>query len=153
MVKTKRFKRNLPKGYGFVFEDPRPANAFYMLINHKLDLDPVYFFTQGPFELAEKRYHLSVYECERTLRILNIILMFIDNKREQNDSDPLFEDYYYSRKGYWYIVLMVADDEQNDCLAPEHPDRERVITFLESLRKEYYDPVQHLDAYLKGKLQ
>jgi hypothetical protein len=35
---AKRFKRDLPKQHGFIFEDPKEADEFYTFINTKYQL-------------------------------------------------------------------------------------------------------------------
>lgn len=147
---AKRFKGGLPKQYALIFKDPKDADEFYYFINTKYDLNNESVEDNVPFVIDKKEFYLSFYEAERSTRTLNLLPIFIDAAIDE-DVDPLFEDVYTSRKGHWYIALLVTDNKKNDCLTPNHKDRESVVKYLRALRKEYLNTNNYLEAMLKEK--
>ncbi|MCL6460415.1 MAG: hypothetical protein I4O51_00890 [Flavobacterium micromati] len=151
LVKAKKFKKNLPNFYGFIFEDTKNANEFYTLINTKYNLKHSNVESNVPIIINNNTYYLSFFEREKSTKTLNLIPIVVDVKRQSNGNDPLLEDLYTSRSGYWYLVLTVADSDIKDCLKPNYPKREEIISHLKSLRDEYFTTSNYMEAYLKMK--
>lgn len=147
---AKKFKRNLPKKYAFIFEDTKQANEFYHFINMKYDRKHIDVEYNVPFTLKEKTYYMSFHEREKTTSTINLLPMLIDAALDSNDVGPLMQDSYTSRSGKWFILLTVSDDDFQDCLNPDYTNRELILTHLRNLRKEYFRTHNYLEAYLKN---
>ncbi len=150
LVKAKRFKGDLPRNYGFVFKDPKDADEFYTFINAKYDLRSIDVQTNVPIWVGDRMYYLSFYERERTTKTFNLIPLIIDNKLENSGKEPMLEDFYVSRSGQWYLILMVTDDDLQDCLDPNYPHRQEITQYLRALRDEYLLTHNYMEAYLRG---
>lgn len=144
---AKRFKRKLPRETSFIFEDPKQAYEFYNYINTKFQLDDIDVGMNTPLKIKGKTYYLTYLEAEKTTKTVNVPLVVIDAKRESNGSSKLFEDSYVTRKGEWYIVISIHDDNLKNCLLDDYPYRGRVINYLESMRQEYLNTSNYLDVY------
>ena len=151
ITKAKRFKRDLPKVYGFIIEDRKYADEFYHFINLKYDLGHLNVETNVPFQIDGRFFYLSFFEREKVTRTLNLIPIFVDAKLASDESDPLLEEHHSSRIGKWYIIITVADEQMEDALASEYELREKVIQYLKDLKEEYYSTDNYMEAYLKGK--
>ena len=151
IVVAKKFKRKLPKVTSFIFNDPKDDGEFYDYLNAKFDLKSLNVGANIPFTLNNKTYYLSYSETERETKTVNLGLAAIDAKRESNGNSRLFEDSYTSRKGKWYILLTVYDDDLTNCLKEGYPNRNKVISYLESLRKEYLRTQNYLELKFKKK--
>lgn len=66
---AKRFKRDLPKRYGFIFEDPKVADEFYTFINTKYQLPGM--DRKIPLWVHKKPFIMNIYERRRTSSTLN----------------------------------------------------------------------------------
>jgi hypothetical protein len=75
----------------------------------------------------------------------------IDAKCQSNGNEPFLNDLYTSRNGYWYLILTVTDSDLKDCLQPNYPKREEIVSHLKSLRNEYFTTSNYMEAYLKMK--
>ncbi|WP_034059034.1 hypothetical protein [Lacinutrix jangbogonensis] len=151
IVVAKKFKRKLPKTTSFVFNDPKDDGAFYDYLNAKFDLKHIDVGANIPFKLHNKTYYLSYSETERETKTVNLPFVIIDAKRESSGNSKLFEDNYTARKGKWYILLTVYDDNLKNCLKPEYSNSNKVITHLEALRKEYLRTQNYLELQFKKK--
>lgn len=151
IVKAKRFKRNLPRGYGFVFEDPKDADEFYNFINMKFDLGHIDVEFNVPFTIDTKTYYLSFHERERVTKTINLLPILVDAKIESNGYDPLLETLHTSRNGYWYLILIVLDSEMNDGLSPDYNNRDAIIHYLKNLQEEYLTTQNYLESYFLRK--
>jgi hypothetical protein len=149
IVKAKRFKRDLPKDYSFIIEDPKDADEFYNFINIKYDCGYIDVDTNVPFQIGNQVYYLSFFEREKVSRTWNLIPIVIDLKRESNGNDPMLEDIHVTRKGKWYIVMTISNEKMEDCLAPKHESRQKVVSYLKNLRHEYYSTHNYIETYLK----
>ena len=138
IVKAKKFKKNLPNSYGFVFEDTKKANEFYNFINTKYNLKHVNVDVNVPIIIDNTTYYLSFFEREKSTETLNLIPLAIDMSRENKGNDPILENLHTSRSGFWYVVLTVTDNELKDCLKPSYPNQEVVVKHLKKLRTEYF---------------
>lgn len=148
---AKKFKRQLPKDYAFIFEDPKDANEFYNYINIKFELHDEDVNYQVPIIVNNSAYYMTFHETEIPTKTLNLIPIAIDAKRESNGNDPLLEDAHISRKGHWYLVITLIDTDGNDSLKPEYKDRQALIKYLKQLKTEYLTTVNYYDALLKKK--
>ncbi len=146
---AKRFNRHLPKQYALIFNDPKDADEFYHFINTKYQLNHEMVEDNVPFKIDENVYSFSFYEVEKTTKTINLIPILIDANRESNDNDPILEELHTSRQGYWYIAIVANDVQLNDCLAPNYKNRDRLIGYLRSLRIEYLNTNNYLEAMLK----
>jgi hypothetical protein len=63
----------------------------------------------------------------------------------------MLEDLYTSRRGFWYLILTVTDNDIKDCLNPNYLNYEEIISHLKKLKKEYYSTNNYLEAQLKMK--
>lgn len=149
IVKTKSFKKNLPKGYGFVFEDPKDADEFYNFIYTKYTLEDQEVDSNVTIDISERQYFMSFYEREKTTKTINLIPIVADEKRRQNGNEPLFEDIHTSRTGTWYLIIMVYDTEIKDALNPKYPNQKEVIKYLSALQEEYLSTHYYLETTLK----
>lgn len=150
-MKAKKFKNDLPNFYGFIFEDTKNADEFYNFINAKYNLKHLNVESNVPIAINNKSYYLSFFEREKTTSTLNLIPLAIDSHRNRNGRNPLLEDIYTTRKGFWYIVLLVTDSNVNDGLHPNYPQNDAIINYLKELKKEYLSTSNYMEAYLKMK--
>jgi len=148
---AKKFKRQLPKNYAFIFEDPKDENEFYEYIKIKYELNDDDLDLNVPIEVNKKEYSMSFHETERETKTLNLVPMAIDAKRESNGNDPILEDAHVSRIGNWYLVLSVYDKDGNDCLSPDYKERQQIIDYLKNLKSEYLSTANYYDALFKKK--
>lgn len=145
---AKKFKRKLPRETSFIFEDPKDAYEFYDYINIKFQLEDIDVGYNVPFKIEGKTYYLSYNEAEIPNKTLNLPLVLIDAKRSSSGNDPLFEGDYVSRKGNWYLVLNVYDDNIKNCLLDNYPNKQRVVDYLEAMRNEYLNTSNYLQVLM-----
>ncbi len=146
---AKKFKRKLPKRYAFIFEDPKDANEFYNYINTKYQLNFIDVEYNVPFYVEENEFFLSFHEVEIPTKTVNLLPIVVDGVLKSNDNDPLFEDNYETRIGNWYLALTVADNNFNDCLKPGYIHRDAILKYLRTLKYEYLNTSNYLEALLK----
>lgn len=151
IYKGKKFKRKLPKQHVYVFEDPKEANEFYTYINAKYKIDYDDGGGNVPITINGKKYYLTFYEVERNTQTVNLIPMIVDAAFESKGNSPILEDFHYSRSGAWYIALTVSDEDFNDNLKEDDPDRKRIIKHLDNLRNEYLTTANYMEIYLKNQ--
>jgi hypothetical protein len=145
---AKKFKRDLPKNYAFIFEDTKDANEFYNFINMKYDRKHIDVEYNVPISLNQKTYYLSFHEREKTTSTINLLPLVVDAAANSNDVGPLMQDHYTSRTGKWFILLTVSDDNFQDCLESDYPNRESILSYLRQLQTEYFRTHNYLEAYL-----
>ena len=151
IVNAKKFKKGLPNFQGYVFEDTKNANEFYKFTNSKYDLKHINVDSNVPITINNKTYYLSFFERERTTKTLNLIPIAIDVDRNTKGKDPLLENLYTSRLGYWYLILTVTDPEIKDCLNTSYPQHKEIVKHLKNLKTEYFSTSNYNEAYLKMK--
>ncbi len=134
---AKRFKKDLPKTWAFVFEDSKEADEFYHFINARFALENLNVETNVPLVIDQQTFYMSFYERERITETGNLIPILVDGILQNQGVDPLMEDAYSSRSSHWYILLVVHDADFADCLAPGHPYRKQVIVALRDLKDQY----------------
>jgi len=145
---AKKFKRKLPRETSFIFEDPKDAYAFYDYVNTKFQLKHQNVGLNTPFQIEGKTYYLNYKEAEKTTNVVNLPLILIDAKRSSNGNSSLFENSYVSRKGQWYLVLSVHDDNFKNCLLDDYENQDRVIDYLEYMRQEYLNTENYKELHL-----
>ena len=151
IIKAKKFKKDLPNFYGFIFEDPKNANEFYNFINAKYNLKHLNVDSNVPISINNETYYLSFFERERTTETINLIPFIIDADRNSKGKESLLEDFYATRTGFWYLVLTVTDPKFKDCLNPNHPQHGKIVNHLKKLKDEYFSTSNYMEAYLKMK--
>ena len=151
IIKAKKFKKNLPNFYGFIFEDPKNANEFYNFINAKYNLKHLNVESNVPISINNETYYLSFFERERTTETINLIPFIIDADRNSKGKESLLEDFYATRTGFWYLVLTVTDTKIKDCLNPNHPQHGEIVNHLKNLKNEYFSTSNYMEAYRKMK--
>ncbi|WP_374506533.1 hypothetical protein [Flavobacterium sp.] len=151
IVKAKKFKKNLPNYFGFIFEDTKNANEFYNFINTKYNLKNQNVESNVPISINNKTYYLSFFERERTTSTLNLLPLAIDTHRNSNNKNPMLEDLYTTRRGFWYLILTVTDNDIKDCLNPNYSQNGEIINYLKELKKEYFSTNNYLETQLKKK--
>lgn len=145
----KKFKRNLPKQYAFIFEDPKDANEFYHYINTKYQRNHENVEWNVPFTLDKEEFFLSFRETEIPTKTINLIPILIDAKLDERGHDPILEENYASRTGHWYIALTVLDLNMKDCLHPDSQNRTQIEQYLRNLRIEYLSTSNYVDVLFK----
>ena len=151
IVQAKKFKKDLPNCYGFVFEDKKKADEFYTFINTKYNLKHSNVDSNVPIVIDNKTFYMSFFERERISKTLNLIPIAVDVVLQSKGNNPIFEGNYTSRKGFWYIVISVRDKEIKDCLDPSYPEQAIITQHLKKLRDEYFSTTNYVEAYLKMK--
>lgn len=137
VISARKFKKKLPRETSFIFKDPKDADEFYNYINTKFQLKDINVDNNVEFQINNNSYYLSFRETEIQDKSLNLPLVVIDAKREQNGNDPLFEDNYVSRQGHWYLILTVYDENIENCLVDDHPMKSSILQYLKDLKQEY----------------
>lgn len=148
---AKKFKRKLPKQASFIFNDPKDSGEFYDYVNNKYDLNDKDVGYNVPFEIDKKTYYLTYVETERQTKTINLPLVIADAKRESNGNTKLFEDSYTNRTGKWYIILTVFDDDLNNCLKDDYVNKEKVTSYLKSIKDEYLTTYNYQKLLFKKK--
>jgi len=146
---AKKFKRNLPRDYSFVFKDPKDANEFYNFINTKHSLQHQDVEWNVPITINNEEFFLSFYETEIPTKTVNLIPILVDASLASKGNYPILEDFEFSRIGNWYLVLTVSDSDMNDCLDPNYKSRENVLKYLRDLKAEYLNTHNYLEALLR----
>ncbi|MCB0398237.1 MAG: hypothetical protein KDD26_01185 [Winogradskyella sp.] len=137
VMKAKKFQRKLAKETSFIFKDPKDANEFYNYVNTKYKLNHNDVGLNTPIQINGTTYYFTYHEVERTDESLVLPLVVTDLKRSSNGNDPLFEDHYTTRKGHWYIVVTVYDNNLKNCLLDKHPMKTEVLQYLKDMQQEY----------------
>lgn len=147
----KKFKKQLPYNYVYVFEDPKDANEFYDYINAKFQI--VYDDDTGniPVIIDDKSYYITFYEVERATTTLNLLPMAVDAALEEKGHGPFLESTHTSRSGTWYIALTMTDETILDALNPNYKNHVAVLAYTNALRNEYLTTVHYIEVYLKNK--
>jgi hypothetical protein len=137
IMKAKKFKRKQPRETSFIFKDPKDADQFYYYINKKYNLNHKDVGLNTPFQFNGKTYYLSYREVKRTDETANIGLALVDLVLNEKVGTTVFHNNYSSRKGHWYIILTVYDDDVSNCLLDKHPDKSIIVEYLKDLKHEY----------------
>ena len=149
VVKAKRFVKQLPYQYVYVFDDPKDANEFYNYINAKYQVT----YEEGnlPLTIGGRQTFLTFYEVNKETQTVNLIPMMVNAALEEKGHSPMFEDVEMTRFGKWYIALTVTDTQLKDCLNPSHENYSAVEAFVATLREEYLTTTEYIELYLKAQ--
>ena len=150
ITKGKKFKRKLSKHQNFIFEDPKNAGEFYRYINTKFQLADVDVDVDKNISILidNHTYFLSFREVEKSTKVLDLAPVLINRVINGSDSSSN-EVIEVTRTGEWYIALSVSDIYLNDVLNESHPERDKIIQYLSSLKNEYLRSSNYYDAYFK----
>ena len=149
LVLAKKFKRDLPRHYAFVFEDTKQADEFYHFVNLKFNLQHRDVETNVPLVIGDKVFYMSFFEREKTSEFINLVPIVIDGILDTKGVGPILQETYSTRSGYWYIVITVADPDFQDALAPEYIFRNAVVRYLDELQDEYFNTHHYLELTMK----
>ena len=145
---AKKFKRDLPKNYAFVFEDTKEAEEFYRFVDSKNGWSLEEVDKNVPLYIEDEVFHMSFYEREKTTETINLIPIVVDGLLDSDGKDPIFEEVHTSRNGNWYIVITIDDDEMKDALDPTHEHQQKVIDYLKRFKQDYYSIPQYSELSL-----
>ena len=101
IANAKKFKKDLPNCYGFLFEDTKNAAEFYNFMNAKYDLNHTNFESNMLITINNKIYYLSFFERERTTKTVNLIPFAVDATLSSKGNNPVLKSLSTSRNGYW----------------------------------------------------
>lgn len=149
IVVAKKFKRDLPNHYAFVFEDNKEADAFYHFVSRKFELGNENTMSNVPIEVDGRTYYVSFHEREKTTETVNFVPLLVDGLLDSEGIDPVLEESYSTGNSYWYILITVLDSSFNDCLAPTFANRQDVILYLRVLKLEYQGTYNYMGALSK----
>ncbi len=133
IMQAKKFKRKLHRETSFIFKDPKNDGEFYDYINNKYNLKDNYVGLNSPIIIKGETYYITYSEANKDDKTFNIIPMVID---EALNTDAL-SNVYETRKGHWYILITVYDNNLKNCLLDKHPKRKLIETYLKNLKAEY----------------
>lgn len=155
VMNAKKFDKTIAPKTTFIFKDPKDADEFYNYINTKFQLKHDNVGYNSPVVVDGVELYLTYYEKEKLNTTLNLPLVIIDKKLEQEDIGPLFENNYTKRTGEWYLMITVYDENLKNCLLKSHPLRPKVLKFLKELKDEYlnthnYESLLFLEASKNG---
>lgn len=168
LVHARQFKSDLPDVYALVFENPYGIERFNDFLRQRFQWDGGMIHAEIPFEVNEHRYLLSIHECKRYDRAINLFSGIVDDLIWDSDDESdfefaemfieednaLFDDY---EQGYLYIALTVADTYGRDALDKEHPEHNKVLGYLRLLHYDYVNPAADFlwpkDTLMQEELQ
>ena len=137
VMKAKKFQRKLANETSFIFKDPKEANEFYNYINTKYSLNHNNVGLNSPIQINDKTYFFTYNEVELTDQTANIGLVFTDLVLDEKLGVTAFENNYSSRKGHWYVVITVYDENLKNCLIDKHLKKQEVLQYLKDMQQEY----------------
>jgi hypothetical protein len=148
----KNFKSGLPNKTSFIFEDPKNANEFYTYINVKFNRNTIDAEYNIPIAIGSQTFYMTFFEAERTTKTVNVLPMAADVLLSANNlgSGTTFNNVYTSRKGSWYISIIVLDNEMKDILAQNNKTQQQVVDYLSALKKEYLSTANYQEVYFKN---
>lgn len=149
IVVAKKFKKDLPKSYAFVFQDNKNADEFYQFLYFKLGRIDYDLDADLPFKVGNKTYYLTFHERPRQSVTLNLLPIFVDATLQSQGLDPALGELYESGDESWYILITVVDSEYRDCLKPSYANQQEVVLALNELKDEYNNTHHYVEAYLK----
>ena len=137
VMNAKKFQRKLPRETSFIFKDPKDADEFYNYINTKYSLKHNNVGLNTPILIDNETFYLNYYEVERTDETANVGLLIADTVLEEKTGLTAFDENYTSRKGHWYIIITVYDNDIKNSLLDKHPKKAEVLKYLKALKQEY----------------
>ncbi len=149
IVVAKRFNKDLPRKYAFVFEDEKQADEFYRFLYWKLGRINADIEVNLPLQVGETTFYMSFHERPRRSFVVNLIPLFIDAVLISQDQGPMLEEAYAWEGESWYILITVADAALEDCLNPTYPRQQEVVATLKKLKDEYENTHHYVEANLQ----
>ncbi len=151
IMQAKKFQRKMPGETSFIFKDPKNADEFYHYINKKYKLDHKNVGLNTAFQLNDEPFYLSYNEVVKEDENANVGLALVDLVLEEKAGFTMFENNYTSRKGHWYIILTVYDEDIKNCLLDKHPMKSKITKYLKDLKKEYLTTHNYEELLLTKK--
>lgn len=145
IIQAKKFKRKLPRETSFIFKDPKNDGEFYDYINYKYKLNNRNVGLNTSITIEGDTYYLTYSETDKNDTTLNILPVVIDAKLESD----MLSSVYTSRKGHWYIIITVYDNNLKNCLIDKHPKKDIIVNYLKALKKEYLSTGDYKALYFK----
>ncbi len=138
LFEGKKFKKQLPHQYAYIFTDPKDANEFYSFLSYRFppnqDGDSE---ANVPIVVDDKNYYVSFYETEKKSRVVNLI-PGITNEILNSQNIPIsLDEPPIVRDGTWYIALVITDETYKDALSPSHVHHKAILEFSQSLQNQY----------------
>lgn len=151
LFEARKFKKQLPNQYAYIFTDPKYANEFYYYINAKFppnqDGDSE---TNVPVIIKDRQYYVSFYETEKKSRVVNLIPAIANEILSEKNIPVTFDDPPIVREGTWYIALVITDEDYNDALSDTYSFQKEVLEFSRSLQNEYLRTQNYNSLLLQG---
>ena len=143
LVKAKKFKGNLPDMNALVFEDPYGNERFQRFMQERFEKDSTWtqLPEKIPVRIGETTCLISFYERERADRSFNLFAFLADGLLESENIDINEDDVYTTKRGFWYIILVVTDGQGQDCLSETYEHRLEVTNYLRLMYFEYINPI------------
>lgn len=139
LFEARKFKKQLPNQYSYIFTDPKDAHEFYYFISSKFpsneDGDSE---TNVPVFIKDRQYFVTFYETEKSSKAVNLLPMFTNGVLEKNNIPVRTDQPFILRDGTWYIALIITDEDYNDALSPSYTHHNDVMQFSRSLQNEYF---------------
>lgn len=151
LMVAKKFKRSLPRETAYIFSDPKDANEFYNYINTKFKLQDLDVGYNSPVKIGDKTYYLTYHETEIPNKTLNLPLIVADAALEKEGYPSLFVNNHVRRKGNWYLVLTIYDEDIRNCLLKKHPDHQKVLAYLNEMKTEYLRTSNYMETLFETK--
>ncbi|WP_164076245.1 hypothetical protein [Flavimarina sp. Hel_I_48] len=148
---AKRFQKDLPKAYAYIFEDPKSAYEFFQYIEYKFNPNPDYFSSNIPITVNKSSYYLSFYEVERTTKTINLVPVMLDKILENKGVENSLENFYESRSGNWYFAITITDEQVVDALNPDYKKKDEIVDYLKQLKEEYLRTYNYNNLLLSTK--
>jgi hypothetical protein len=128
------------------------ANEFYTYINVKFNRNTIDAEYNIPIAIGSQTFYMTFFEAERTTKTVNVLPMAADVLLSANNlgSGTTFNNVYTSRKGSWYISIIVLDNEMKDILAQNNKTQQQVVDYLSALKKEYLSTANYQEVYFKN---
>ena len=141
IVMAKKFKKDLPRRYAFVFQDQMDADMFHQFFIWKFGRIGVDLQEELPFQVGDSTYYLTFYERQKKSVTLNLLPLVIDAVAMSAGEETVMDDYdIVDEDGeIWYILISAVDSEYNDCLNPSYAKQHELVEALKDLKEEYLD--------------
>lgn len=138
LFEGKKFKKQLPSQYAYIFTDPKEANEFYYFLSYRFppnqDGDSE---ANVPITVGDQKYYVTFYETEKKSRVVNLIPGLTNEVLDRNNIPISVDEPPLVRGGTWYIALVITDESYQDALSPNHPNQKEVLAFSKSLQNKY----------------
>ncbi len=151
IMQAKKFQRKMPRETSFIFKDSKSADEFYHYVNKKYNLNHKDVGLNTAFKFNDKTYYLSYSEVGKEDENANVGLALVDLVLEEKAGFTVFENNYTTRKGHWYIILTVYDEEIKNCLLNKHPMKSEITKYFRALKKEYLTTHNYEELLLTKK--